>query len=122
MKCKIIAAIAMLTAASCGYAAEQEVPMNLVSADGKEVSIGKITIQETPYGLLFTPALHSLSEGIHGFHVHEKGNCAPALKDGKPVAALSAGGHFDPKKHRQTSWPLVSGWTPGRPPCAVRDA
>ncbi|EIN89972.1 superoxide dismutase [Escherichia coli PA22] len=48
MKCKIIAAIAMLTAASCGYAAEQEVPMNLVSADGKEVSIGKITIQETP--------------------------------------------------------------------------
>ncbi|EEC9121202.1 superoxide dismutase, partial [Escherichia coli] len=24
MKCKIIAAIAMLTAASCGYAAEQE--------------------------------------------------------------------------------------------------
>ncbi|EEC9879170.1 superoxide dismutase, partial [Escherichia coli] len=26
MKCKIIAAIAMLTAASCGYAAEQEVP------------------------------------------------------------------------------------------------
>ncbi|EMG7714905.1 superoxide dismutase, partial [Escherichia coli O157:H7] len=54
MKCKIIAAIAMLTAASCGYAAEQEVPMNLVSADGKEVSIGKITIQETPYGLLFT--------------------------------------------------------------------
>lgn len=56
MKCKIIAAIAMLTAASCGYAAEQEVPMNLVSADGKEVSIGKITIQETPYGLLFTPA------------------------------------------------------------------
>ncbi|EET9072707.1 superoxide dismutase family protein [Escherichia coli] len=97
MKCKIIAAIAMLTAASCGYAAEQEVPMNLVSADGKEVSIGKITIQETPYGLLFTPALHSLSEGIHGFHVHEKGNCTPALKDGKPVAALSAGGHFDPK-------------------------
>ncbi|HGX4344917.1 TPA: superoxide dismutase [Cu-Zn] SodC [Escherichia coli] len=97
MKCKIIAAIAMLTAASCGYAAEQEVPMNLVSADGKEVSIGKITIQETPYGLLFTPGLHSLPEGIHGFHVHEKGNCAPALKDGKPVAALSAGGHFDPK-------------------------
>ncbi|WP_108963824.1 superoxide dismutase family protein [Escherichia coli] len=37
MKCKIIAAIAMLTAASCGYAAEQEVPMNLVSADGKEI-------------------------------------------------------------------------------------
>ncbi len=57
--------------------------MNLVSADGKESQHWKNNIQETPYGLLFTPALHSLSEGIHGFHVHEKGNCAPALKDGK---------------------------------------
>ncbi|WP_368506697.1 hypothetical protein [Escherichia coli] len=41
MKCKIIAAIAMLTAASCGYAAEQEVPMNLVSADGKKSALEK---------------------------------------------------------------------------------
>lgn len=98
MKCNVIAAIAMLAASSCGYAATKEVPMNLVNADGKEQSIGKITVQETTYGLLFTPDLHSLPEGIHGFHVHENGNCAPALKDGKPVAALSAGGHFDPKK------------------------
>lgn len=108
MKCKVIAAIALLATSSYGYTAIKEVPMNLVSADGKEQSIGKITVQETAYGLLFTPELDSLPEGIHGFHVHENGNCAPALKDGKPVAALSAGGHFDPKKNRTTSWPLVS--------------
>lgn len=98
MKCKIPVAIAMLAAASCGYAATKEVPMNLVHADGKEVSTGTITIRETAYGLLFTPDLHSLPEGIHGFHVHENGSCAPAMKDGKPGAALSAGGHYDPKK------------------------
>ncbi|AUJ98456.1 superoxide dismutase family protein [Escherichia coli] len=98
MKCNVIGAIAILAASSCGYAATKEVPMNLVNSDGKELPIGKITIQETLYGLLFTPELHSLPEGIHGFHVHENGSCAPVLKDGKPVAALSAGGHFDPKK------------------------
>lgn len=89
--------LAILAASSCGYAATKDVIMNLVDADGKEQNIGTITIKETPYGLLFTPHLHSLPEGIHGFHVHENPSCAPALKDGKPVAALAAGGHFDPE-------------------------
>lgn len=97
MKYKLII-LSMLTAYSCGYAATITVPMNLVSSDGEEKNIGEITIQETPYGLLFTPALHSLPAGIHGFHVHENGNCSPAQKDGQAVAALSAGGHFDPEK------------------------
>ncbi|XBY09427.1 superoxide dismutase family protein [Escherichia coli] len=48
----------------------------------------KITIQKTPYGLLFTPDLHSLPAGIHGFHVHENASCAPALKDGKKLSLL----------------------------------
>ncbi|HFR7042305.1 TPA: superoxide dismutase, partial [Shigella sonnei] len=30
MKCNVIAAIAILAASSCGYAATKEVPMNLV--------------------------------------------------------------------------------------------
>ena len=98
MNRKSLAVSAMVLATSCGYAATIKVPMNLVNADGKEVSAGTITIQETSYGLLFTPDLHSLPQGIHGFHVHEKGSCAPALKDGVSVAALAAGGHFDPKQ------------------------
>ncbi|HDX4916183.1 TPA: superoxide dismutase, partial [Escherichia coli] len=40
MKCKVIAAIALLATSSYGYTAIKEVPMNLVSADGKEQSIG----------------------------------------------------------------------------------
>ncbi len=97
MKRKLIAFVILATS-SCGYAATKDVTMNLIDSDGKERNIGKITIQKTPYGLLFTPDLHSLPAGIHGFHVHENASCAPALKDGKTVAALSAGGHFDPKK------------------------
>ena len=57
------------------HAATQDVPMNLVSADGAPQAIGSITISETPYGLLFTPNLKSLPVGVHGFHVHENGSC-----------------------------------------------
>ncbi|MDE1195751.1 MAG: superoxide dismutase [Cu-Zn] SodC [Pseudomonas sp.] len=79
-------------------AASLDVPVNLVSADGAPQPIGQVTISETAYGLLFTPKLSSLPAGVHGFHVHENGSCDSGTKDGKKVAALAAGGHFDPKK------------------------
>ncbi|MCS3467015.1 Cu-Zn family superoxide dismutase [Pseudomonas sp. JUb42] len=79
-------------------AASQDVTMDLVSADGAPQAIGHITVSETPYGLLFTPHLTGLPAGFHGFHVHENGSCAAGLSpEGKKVAALAAGGHFDPQ-------------------------
>jgi len=52
--------------------------------------IGSISAEDTPYGLLITPALVNLPPGLHGFHVHTKANCADQGK--------AAGGHFDPEK------------------------
>lgn len=71
--------------------------MNLVTAQGIGQSIGTVTITETDKGLEFTPNLSSLPPGEHGFHVHAKGSCEPAIKDGKPSPAEAAGGHFDPQ-------------------------
>ncbi|MBD8574982.1 superoxide dismutase family protein [Pseudomonas syringae] len=79
-------------------AASLDVPVNLVSADGAPKPIGSVHIEETDYGLLFTPKLTDLPAGVHGFHVHEKGSCDAGVKDGVKVAALAAGGHFDPEK------------------------
>lgn len=79
-------------------AASLDVPVNLVSADGAPKPIGSVHIEETDYGLLFTPKLTDLPAGVHGFHVHEKGSCDAGEKDGVKVAALAAGGHFDPDK------------------------
>ena len=45
---------------------------------------------------VITPNIQGLSPGAHGFHVHEKPNCGSAEKEGKMVAGLAAGGHFDP--------------------------
>jgi Cu-Zn family superoxide dismutase len=76
--------------------ADVVVPMNVVDENGIGAPIGTVTISETPYGLMFTPALAQLPPGLHGFHVHEKASCAPGEKDGKKVAALGAGPHYDP--------------------------
>lgn len=86
----------LLALAATASAAEVTVPLTVVTEAGAGPAVGSVTISETPYGLVFTPSLEGLPPGVHGFHVHDKPSCAPADKDGKPVAALAAGGHFDP--------------------------
>ncbi len=67
-------------------------------ADGMGKKLGTITIVETPYGLVFDPNVKGLSSGEHGFHIHANPAIGPVEKDGKMVAGLQAGGHYDPGK------------------------
>jgi len=76
--------------------AGSQVSMDLVDTTGAVKTVGTVTISESRYGLVFTPALHDLPPGLHGFHVHVNPSCAPGEKDGKLVPALAAGGHYDP--------------------------
>jgi Cu-Zn family superoxide dismutase len=49
--------------------------------------------------LVFPESLHLThtgTPGVHGFHVHQKPDCAAGMKDGKMVTGLAAGGHHDP--------------------------
>jgi Cu-Zn family superoxide dismutase len=73
-----------------------KVKINMIDATGKEKPAGTITITETADGLELAPKLKGLPPGEHGFHLHEKGSCAPGEKDGKQAAGVAAGGHFDP--------------------------
>ena len=88
-------AIALAMASSAAFA-DVVVPMHMVDAKGVGESVGQVTISESRYGLVFTPALQGLSPGIHGFHVHQNPSCEPQEKDGAMVAAGAAGGHYDP--------------------------
>lgn len=72
------------------------VDINAVSAQGVGEKIGKIQLEDSPQGLVLKTDLSQLPPGFHGFHIHEKGSCESAEKDGKMVAALAAGGHFNP--------------------------
>jgi Cu-Zn family superoxide dismutase len=78
------------------FADEVIIQMYLAGDQGPGKNIGTVTASDSQYGVIFTPQLSDLSPGIHGFHVHEKPDCSHVMKEGKQVAALAAGGHFDP--------------------------
>lgn len=123
MKLQLTQACAAVALAVSGLAIAAPAPvvMNLVTATGIGASLGSVTIEETPYGLVFTPSLSGLEPGVHGFHVHEKGSCAPDMKDGKPGAALAAGGHYDPDNSKVHGLPWGTGHK-GDLPALIVDA
>lgn len=62
---------------------------------------GTVSFQQQPGGVLMTAAITGLPPNtVHGFHVHEKGDCSAP-------DAMSAGGHFNPtgKQHGQMTMP-----------------
>ena len=97
----------------CAGMAEAEevlkITMNLVTTAGVGKSVGTVTATQTPYGVLLTPELSGLAPGIHGFHLHQNPDCAPKELDGKQVAALAAGGHYDPAKTGRHEGPYGNG-------------
>lgn len=103
MRATSIAAILLTLAAGPALAAKLTITMNAIDTQGVGQPIGTIEARDTPKGLALTPKLSGLVPGPHGIHVHQNGNCGPAEQDGKLVAGLAAGGHFDPHstgKHR----------------------
>lgn len=93
---RTLVVLSLLTLSAAASAADLSVTLNAVTEAGTGKPLGSVVVSETPYGLVFTPSLEGLPPGVHGFHVHDKPSCAAADKDGKPVAALAAGGHLDP--------------------------
>jgi len=91
------------------FAQAQTVELQFVDANGVQGSAGKVTLEDTPYGLLITPDLSGLPAGVHGFHVHANPSCAPGLNNGVPTAALAAGGHWDPEKTNEHLGPYGKG-------------
>ena len=106
---KPVIALTLLCAgllAGSAHAAEATVTLNLAEAGGTGAAVGTVRIVDTPYGLALYPALNGLPPGLHGFHFHEMGSCAPAQQNGVAVPAAAAGGHFDPlgSKHHGEPW------------------
>ena len=119
MKTQLIAFLLAASGLAGAHAADRVVSMDLVDTAGKQAWVGEVTFSETPYGLLFTPQLRALPPGLHGFHLHESPSCGPKEKDGKPVAALAAGGHYDPAKTGRHDSPWGDGHLGDLPPLFV---
>lgn len=119
MKVQVSVAAVLLSVASFAAIADIVVPMTLVDEKGIGASVGQVTISESPYGLVFSPALTGVAVGLHGFHVHANPSCMPKEKDGKMVAALGAGGHYDPQDTKRHGTPWGDGHLGDLPPLFV---
>ncbi|MFT4101486.1 MAG: superoxide dismutase [Cu-Zn] SodC [Burkholderiaceae bacterium] len=122
MKKRLPASLLSVAALAAGGAAAQTaettqgatqgaeaIKMYRVDADGVGQELGQVSIVQTQYGVVLTPSLNGLPPGLHGFHLHENGSCGPKEQNGKMVAALAAGGHYDPKASRQHGAPWGEG-------------
>lgn len=100
----VLALTTACAAVSAGAAEPAETVTRIFAAtpagDGKDLGTIRARAAQAPaVGVVFTADLAGLAPGMHGFHMHENPTCAPAAnKDGQMVAALAAGGHYDPDK------------------------
>lgn len=100
--------LAVAVAAMSAFAADDAitVKMNEIDAAGKVTAIGTVTLTKNDYGVLLSPNLTGLPAGVHGFHVHEKADCANTAVDGKVMVAGAAGGHWDPEHSAEHDGPF----------------
>jgi Cu-Zn family superoxide dismutase len=109
LRASLAVAACILLFSGVVFAEDVIVKVNLVSEEGIGKEIGTITASDSKYGLILTPQLSDLAPGLHGFHVHDKPDCSHAMKDGKAVPALAAGGHYDPANTGKHEGPYGNG-------------
>jgi superoxide dismutase, Cu-Zn family len=112
MNLRRASALATLLVASTGLAIAQQqltVDINRISSSGIGEKIGSVVVSEGKGGVSFKVSVKGLPAAQRGFHVHEKGDCGPGMKDGKMEAGIAAGGHYDPEGHKSHKGPKGKG-------------
>ena len=104
-----VSSAALLFATGVAVAQQMTVDINRISDSGVGQKIGTAQVSESKDGVSFKLAITSLPPGQRGFHIHEKGDCGPAMKDGKMTAGMAAGEHYDPDAKKSHKGPKGSG-------------
>ncbi len=104
-----LCALALQGYANAEASPEKLVVMRAIDMNGVGKIIGILKLKVVGDGIEITPDLAELSPGAHGFHIHENPSCEAGEKDGKKVAGLGAGGHFDPNKTGKHEGPHGAG-------------
>jgi len=101
--------LAASAAAPAALAADPVVSIYALTDTGVGDPIGTISLKDSSAGLVLTPKLTHLPPGQHGIHVHALPDCRAVEKDGKSVAGMAAGGHFDPDQTAKHLGPAGNG-------------
>jgi Cu-Zn family superoxide dismutase len=91
--------LAALTAVGVAQGQQPQPPAatgEIINSEGQ--AIGSVNVSQLAAGLQIVAVAEDLPPGVHGFHIHETGQCEPPDFE-------SAGGHFNPtdKPHGFTS-------------------
>ena len=97
------------------------VPVNKITAEGVGEKAGTIELSSTGTGVSMAVDVTGVPDGEHGFHVHEKCDCRPGMKDGKEAAGIAAGGHFDPASSKSHKGPDAGGHEGDLPKLMAKD-
>lgn len=104
-----VSMVVILLAPGAAYAQQLTVDISRISDSGVGEKIGTVLVSEAKGGATFKVSVTGLPKGQRGFHVHEKGDCGPAMKDGKMTAGEAAGPHFDPDGKKSHKGPHGTG-------------
>ena len=99
----------LLIATGIAHAQQLTIEINRISDNGVGDKIGTVVVGEGKRGVSFKVAVSGLPKGQRGFHVHENGDCGPAMKDGKMTAGIAAGAHYDPEGKKSHKGPKGAG-------------
>lgn len=88
---RLAAAATLCAATAAALVAEDHQPADhmetrVTTADGRDAGI--VTFTQAEHGVLVSAKMINLTQGAHGFHIHETGACSPDFD--------AAGGHFNP--------------------------
>lgn len=114
-------AVLAASVAPAALAAEPSVSIYALTDTGVGDPIGTITLTDSSAGLVLAPKLSHLPPGQHGIHVHALPDCRAVEKDGKSVAGMAAGGHFDPGQTNKHLGPTGNGHKGDLPLLTVDD-
>jgi Cu-Zn family superoxide dismutase len=99
----------LLSSSVSAMAGDKVVTVRSISEAGVGKIIGIIKLSDSDQGLVITPDLAELPPGERGFHIHENPSCETLEKDGRLVAGLGAGGHYDPSHSGKHAGPTGDG-------------
>lgn len=85
----IAAGFCALSMAGPGFAASTTVSFHRSGSDGGAQAIGTVKLDDTQYGLQFTPDLTGLSGGIHNWQARVASDC-PSAKPANPAGTAPA--------------------------------